>query len=218
MIRTAIPKAKREAVAGVFLLAKQEFNVGLSKKRLHDHDKSDKRSTGDINTLLDVADDDSSSSSDDGEESSTPCSENAKNMKIQSFRLSSDTPPVVSVTIGVHKVTCVNTQRQIVLCVDDDTVGLIRHWLMPLAVTYASEVRPIMKMVRSQSQSTLDQQDSQTSEACKAKKAVHSFQNKVTWSPSKIAWLVKAKKVDTKTITERIFQWTPLCGAQTSAG
>ena len=36
MIRTAIPKAKREAVAGVFLLAKQEFSVGLSKKRLHD--------------------------------------------------------------------------------------------------------------------------------------------------------------------------------------
>ena len=195
MIRTAIPKAKRDAVAGVFGLAKDEFTVSLSRRRIQDHDNNVKRATGDINTLLDVSDDDGSASCDDGDESSTPCREDGNQMKTQSFRLSEDTPPLVQVTIGVHKVTCVNSMRQIVLCVNDDTVGFIRHWLLPLALNYATDVRPIMKMVRSQSQSTLEQQDSQTSEECKAKTVRPTFQNKIIWSPSKMAWLVKAKQV-----------------------
>ena len=111
----------------------------------------------------------------------------------------------MTVTIGEHSVVCINDKRKIVLAVDDDTVNFIRHWLLPLVQKYVGNVAPVMKMVRSKSQDTLQQQDSQTSEESMPKKiATSSWQNKVIWSPSQIAWLVKAKNVakDTKFIEQ----------------
>jgi hypothetical protein len=180
MILTAIPKAKRETVTSMFQLAKQEFNLSLSKQR---RVVSNLKSTaGDMNRLLAEDGDDSSESSDDGED----------RFKHKS---TDDTQSMVHLTIGEYTVECMNTQKQIVLSVNDDTVAFIRHWLLPLALKYATDVRPIMNMVRTKSQSSFEQTDSQTSEESKAKNLVPKWQHKVIWCPSKMAWLVKAKNV-----------------------
>jgi hypothetical protein len=180
MILTAIPKAKRETVTSMFHLAKNEFSLSLSKQR--SVVRNLKSTAGNVDRLLAEDGDDSSESSDDGEDRFK-------------HRVSDDTQSMVHLTIGEHTVECMNTQKQIVLSVNDDTVAFIRHWLLPLALKYATDVRPIMNMVRTKSQSSFEQTDSQTSEESKAKNLVPKWQHKVIWCPSKMAWLVKAKNV-----------------------
>ena len=194
MVKLVVPKATRETVATVCDLARAQFKTALIKKRnemnaqvAHDLQSSDESDADE-------------ESSDAGEESSKPFTDKAHEMQTQPFRISNHTKPMVRVTIEAHTVVFVNVLKQVVVCVDDDTVAFIRHWLLPLARNYFGVVRPVLNMVaRSRSQHSLEQQDSQTSEESRPRRSFPTFQNKVIWSPAQHGWIVKAKKVGKNT-------------------
>ena len=152
MILKGVPKAKRDSIALVFEVAQKEIKACLSRLR-------QKSFCFDVDDMCkdDASSHDHSSSSPDSEESTQ------KKPKKKEFRVSRKTSVVVSVTTGEHCVDCLNNKRKIVLVVNDSTVRFILKWLLPLAQNYVGGSSSVMILMKSQSQNSSQQQDSQTS-------------------------------------------------------